>query len=266
MTRQESPAQPALHLRRLGKGRPALALHCSLAQGGVWAALASGLPGWQLLAPDMPGHGRSPDWDGKADYHAVTTAAVAGLLADIAGPAPLIGHSFGATVALRLALEHPGAVSRLVLFEPVLFCAADALAFERHMAAHEAFGAALQAGDARRAAAEFQAIWGTGQAYAELPMPQQVYIADRIGLIGAQNPALIDDIAGLLAPGRLEGLDIPVLLLRGDASPPVIAAIHAELARRLPRAAQSVVRGAGHMLPITHAAECAARVRDFLER
>jgi len=118
-----------LHLRMFGTGpRPVLALHCSLAHGGAWTAVAARLPGCRLLAPDLPGHGLSPDWAGPGDYHDATTRAVGSLLGALAqdGPVDLLGHSFGATVALRLALQRPELVRSLMLVEPVLFAAARA--------------------------------------------------------------------------------------------------------------------------------------------
>ncbi len=96
-----------LHLRVLGEGaRPVLALHCSLAHGGAWAGVAGKLPGRRLLAPDLPGHGKSPDWADPGDYHDAATRAVLAILEAAArdGPVDVMGHSFGATVALRLGL------------------------------------------------------------------------------------------------------------------------------------------------------------------
>lgn len=256
-----------LPLREFGVGRPVLALHCSLAHGGAFAGLSAALEGWQVIAPDLPGHGRSPQWAGKGDLHDEATRGALDLLRGFGRPVPVIGHSFGATVALRLALEMPDLVERLVLFEPVLFSAARAAggpAFRDHLQGHSAFAEALRAGDRRAAAAAFQAIWGTGQAFDQLPENQQNYITDRIHLIEAQNSVLIDDNASLLDHGRLESLGLPVLLVEGASSPPIIGAIHDELARRLPQVSRARVDGAGHMLPITHAADCAALIRNFL--
>ena len=145
-----------LHLRTFGNGpRPAVALHCSLAQGGVWAGLAARLPGAAMLAPDLPGHGRSPNWDGVGDFHSLATRAV---LAVIDAPCDLIGHSFGATVALRIALERPDLVRTLTLIEPVLFAAARAAgapAFAMFQAENAVFAAYCHAGNMRAAAAAF---------------------------------------------------------------------------------------------------------------
>lgn len=260
----------ATHWRVFGQGdSQALALHCSLAHQGAWAGLAQGLPRLSITAPDLLGHGRSADWDGMADFHSLATRQAMGLLATLPdGPVHLIGHSFGATVALRMALEDMDRIASLTLFEPVLFCAARAAggpAFADLLAAFAPFEAALNAGDDAAAAEHFQTIWGRGERFSDLPEGQRRYITERIGLIAAQNATLLEDAAGILSYGRLEGLGVPVLLLQGAESPAVIDAINAELARRLPQVTRATVAGAGHMLPITHPAESAALVAEFLE-
>lgn len=254
--------------RHFGTGaRAVLALHCSLAHGGAWSALATHLPGTTLIAPDLPGHGKAPDWDGRADLHTLATRETMALLRET-GPVDVIGHSFGATIALRAALEDPDLICSLTLIEPVLFCAARAAGWPGwagYIAEHAPFAADLAAGRPEDAARQFQAIWGAGQAWEDTPPRQRAYITARIHLIPAQNPTLIDDAAGLLAPWRLESLGIPTMLLEGAESPPIIAAINDELSRRLPQVTRATIPGAGHMGPITHAALCAGPIAAHLE-
>jgi pimeloyl-ACP methyl ester carboxylesterase len=84
--------------------------HSAWAQHSRWFAHH----GFSVLAPDMPGHGRSP---GPA---LATIAAMAdwtaGLL-DAAGTAKaqLVGHSMGSLIALETAARHPAKVSALSL-------------------------------------------------------------------------------------------------------------------------------------------------------
>lgn len=248
-----------LSVRRFGTGREVLALHCSLAHGGAWSGVAAHLPGLTVLAPDLPGHGRSPDWDGQSDLHTLTTWECLALLPE--APVDLIGHSFGATVALRMALERPEAIRSLTLIEPVLFAAARAAgdpAWRQNLRALQPFATAIAAGDRMAAAAAFQAVWGVS--FSDMAAPQRDYLAARIHLIAAVDPTLQQDTAGLLAFGRLEALGLPVLLVEGATSPPVIAAIQTELQRRLPQVTRTVVPGAGHMSPLTHPAEVAALI------
>ena len=92
----------------------------------------------------------------------------------------------------------------------------------------------------------------------------QDYIIARIGLIVAADPALEGDTAGLLGHGRLEALGVPVLLIEGQRSPPVIGVIQSELARRLPQARRVVIEGAAHMVPVTHAMQVAALIATHI--
>jgi pimeloyl-ACP methyl ester carboxylesterase len=97
-----------------------------------------------------------------------------------------------------------------------------------------------------------------------MPTAQRLALADRIRLIPAGAPAIVEDNAGLLRPGALDPVRMPVLLIEGGSSPPVIAAIQSGLAGRLPQARRAVVVGAGHMLPITHPHQVAEEIRRFL--
>ncbi len=215
-----------------------------------------------MLAFDLPGHGRSGDWRGEGDYHALSAAIAADFCTP---PRHVIGHSLGATIALRLALERPGLVKSLVLIEPVLFAAARGrAAFRAEEEASRPFVAALERGEHEAAARAFTRRWGSGVPWEALPAAQRQYMAARIGLIPATRAVLYEDAAGLLAPGRPEAVECPVLLLEGERSPPVIGEIGAVLGARLPEVRRQRIAGAGHMLPVTHAAEAAREIRAFI--
>ena len=253
-----------------GGARPVLALHCSLAHSGAWAGLAGALHGVTITALDQPGHGHSADWDGREDIHSLTTRISVAMAETLGagGPVDLMGHSFGGTVALRIALERPDLVRSLTLVEPVIFAAARAAgdpAWGPFHASHLAVAALIRQGDLAGAAAMFHAAWGTGDAFADLPQRQKDYILHRIPMIAQQNPVLLDDAAGLLRYMGLEALGVPVLLIEGADSPPVIAAVQAELARRLANVRRLVVPGAGHMVPITHPGAIAGAVQAHLD-
>ncbi len=245
---------------RAGAGvAPDLMIHCSLARHTALLPLVRARRQPAVLF-DLPGHGQSADWTKGADFHAATTDIATKLLPD--APVHLVGHSFGGTVALRVALENPGRVRALTLIEPVLFAAARGT---REHAAHEAefapFIAAVQAGERMRAAEMFRGIWGEGD-WPDLPERIKAQLAKRIHLITLADPAIAEDNAGLLDAGRLEALDIPVTLVRGRETRPVVGAIHAALAARLPQARDHVIAGAGHMVPLTHASAVAAVMPD----
>ena len=178
------------------------------------------------------------------------------------GKADVVGHSFGAVVALRVALDRPDLVRRLVLYEPVLFAAARGTPeHEAHVRRHEAiFGQ----NDAAARARAFHAEWGGGRPWEDLPQEQRTYILERADLPLLQRPAISDDATGILEAGGLESLDRPVLLMTGAESPPVVSVVADRLAARLPDARRAVLPGMGHMGPITHAEALAGTIAPFL--
>ncbi len=244
-------------------GAPALMLHCMLGRARDWQGLLGAMV-TPLAARgfDLPGHGRSSPWDGASELHALCTS----LARDRCAPGHVvIGHSFGATVALRLALEGASALRALVLIEPVLFAAAHGTSEASEEALHAAALAECFArGDLRATARGFLARWGAGPPFDSLPREAQARIAGRMPMVMATTALLRDDHAGLLRPGGLEGQDLPVMLLRGARSPRITAIINHRLAHRLARAERDEIAGAGHMVPITHPHETAERIDRFL--
>ncbi len=250
-----------------GGARPVLALHCSLAHSGAWSGLAERLEGVTLTAIDQIGHGKAAAWDGVADLHAEAAASSVAMAAKLGQgrPIDLFGHSFGGTVALRMALMRPDLVRSLTLVEPVIFAAAIAdPAYATFRARHLDFASLILSGDREAALRMFHGDWGNGEPLEAMPARTRDYLSDRIHLIEAQNPVLLDDAAGLLRPGGLEGVRVPVLLIDGADSPPIIAAVHRALARRLPKVARLSVAGAGHMVSITHAGDVTPVVQAHL--
>jgi pimeloyl-ACP methyl ester carboxylesterase len=99
-----------------GQGPPLILVHGLGGAAANWTELAPLLASsHRLLVPDLPGHGGSGALPGVSGLEpfADRVAAVAereGML-----PAPVVGHSLGGMVVLRLALRRPEAVQALVL-------------------------------------------------------------------------------------------------------------------------------------------------------
>lgn len=74
---------------------------------------------YRVLVPDMPGYGRSSKGIDKSDPFGCLAGAMRGLLDELSiSTAHLIGNSYGGAAALRLALDTPGRVGKLVLMGP----------------------------------------------------------------------------------------------------------------------------------------------------
>lgn len=74
---------------------------------------------FRVIVPDMPGYGRSTKTLDQSDPFGCLADAIRGLL-DVLGleKAHLVGNSYGGAAALRLALDTPHRVDRLVLMGP----------------------------------------------------------------------------------------------------------------------------------------------------
>ncbi|MBA2461438.1 MAG: alpha/beta fold hydrolase [Actinobacteria bacterium] len=102
-----------------GSGDPLLLLHGLGGAAANWIELLpSALERYRVLAPDLPGHGRSGRLPACADVTAFADV-VAGLVErEAAAPALVAGHSFGGLIALRLAERRPDLVRGLLLAAP----------------------------------------------------------------------------------------------------------------------------------------------------
>ncbi len=254
----------ALYSRTFGSGpRKAVALHCSLAHSGAWRGVASHLEDeLTITALDLPGHGKSPVWGGYGD---LTHETLKALLPLITEPVDLIGHSFGGVLSLLIALEKPEMVRSLSLFEPVLMAVAREDAPEehqwnsRHMAEINGY---IDAGDPAMGARLFLRVWGDGRPWDRLPEELQKTATRLIPFIGASQPALSDDNANLIP--RLGQINVPCVLMDGGQSPALMKTVQDGLAARIPNARRVTFESAGHMGPITHAAEVAAEIRKTM--
>jgi pimeloyl-ACP methyl ester carboxylesterase len=106
-----------------GKGSPVIVAHCSSASHKEWLPLIEQLePEWRVLAPDFIGYGQSDPWpEGKIFTGQADLAVLLQLAKKAKKPVHLVGHSYGAAMALEAARELGPKVQSLTLVEPVSF-------------------------------------------------------------------------------------------------------------------------------------------------
>jgi pimeloyl-ACP methyl ester carboxylesterase len=101
-------------------------LHGILEQGASWDAVADRLAaqGYQVIAPDLRGHGRSAHAGPDGGYQLIDFLGdMDSLTQEFStpqAPVALVGHSMGAVLSVVLASLRPERFSRLVLVEPVV--------------------------------------------------------------------------------------------------------------------------------------------------
>lgn len=251
--------------------RPALALHCMMGSGNSWGSIADLLDGRvEMHTADLPGHGKSPGWaPGGGRFADVAMAdlrerLVALTAASADGRVDLIGHSFGAILALRLAVETPDRVRSLSLIEPVMFAALPPEARDPdgllgNLERMEAEG------DRTGSTAAFLCYWD-GPDLTALPASARDQMIRQMAGVLDTMADLYEDCGGILRPGGLEALSAPVMLISGARSAPVIPAIAEALAQRLPDVGRASVPDARHMAPLTHPRQVAGLIAVNLDR
>lgn len=240
---------PAGSTRVLSSGRagapPLVLLPGGGATAAVWSANAAALSTeFRLRAPDLPG---------DAGFTTVPVADAAGVcrwLDGVVGRAPvdLVGHSYGAWVALTYALSAPGRVRRLVLLDPTNI-------FAGFSPAYLARAVPTLLRPSRRRTVALLAWETRGRT---LP-PAWAALAG----LAAERPS-----SGKLVTGPRPDagrLTTPTLVLLAGRSRAHDVARVAERAGRLPSVTTSVIPGATHhSLPFDPAADVNRALLEFL--
>jgi pimeloyl-ACP methyl ester carboxylesterase len=99
-------------------GVPLVLLHGLGASADTWRLLAEHLYNqYLLIAFDLRGHGQSDHPESGYDLETVAEDVIRGMAELGLGQVALVGHGWGARVALVLAAKHPALISHLVLVD-----------------------------------------------------------------------------------------------------------------------------------------------------
>lgn len=109
-----------------GTGVPILLLHGLASSRRFWDLVVPGLVGSPVIALDQRGHGDSDRPDGPYDGATVVADVLTALDALGISRAVVVGHSWGASTALRLAADAPERVLAVVAIDGGLGSARDA--------------------------------------------------------------------------------------------------------------------------------------------
>lgn len=258
-----------IHAQTVGTGpRPALAIHCMLGSAEIWTPVLAPL-GDTITATtfDLPGHGQSAPWEADGtpgSYQALATRIAASF---IDRPVDLIGHSFGASVALRIAAGAPEAIRSLTLVEPVLFSSVRGTpVWEEWSERQNHLDALIAQGRFEDAARSFMAVWGAGVPWDALPQKQRERFTRQMPIVENVSQANFTDPADIIRAGGFEAIDAPVMLIYGQRSPDICPAVCEAIAARLPDVGVAAIPGAGHMAPLTHARQVSDLIAMNLER
>jgi magnesium chelatase accessory protein len=250
-----------------GSGPTVALLHGYGGAASNWVLVAPWLAErYRVVVPDLPGHGGSSALPGPPERVDPYAERLASLLD---GPAVLVGHSFGAVVALRLAARRPELVRGLVL-AGAAGIASSTRSAERTLT----FVSIVQPG---------KRIVRFRRAFSRNPFLRKL----AFGTVSVVDPRGLDPLAaaGFLAGSALHSdirsagdalvrtdpridlaaVSCPALVLHGarDAQVPVRDAL--EYARRL-RAPLRVIADCGHLLIGERPEAVVDAVAGFLDR
>lgn len=161
-TERIAVGEATVFVRHGGEGPPVVLLHGHPRTSATWHRVAPLLVerGFTVVCPDLRGYGRSRGPAPSADHAAHAKRAVANdvlaVMRHLGHPRfALAGHDRGSYAALRLALDHPDAVSQVALM--------DCLPISEHLS---------------RITAEFATRWWHWFFFAQPDVPERVINAD----------------------------------------------------------------------------------------
>ena len=255
-------------IREAGTGPGVVCIHANASSSAQWRDLMELLSGnHRVLAPDSYGSGKSPDWHSDRKITLQDEVNFIKPVFELAGsPFTLVGHSYGAAVALIAALANPGRIRALAMYEPTLFALVDAQSPQPNGVdgirnAVYAAGEALDVGDRDAAAGHFIDFWmGTGS-WSATPSQRKPAIAESIANVRRWSHALLAEPTTVDA---FAALDIPILYMLGGSSPESAHAVARVLLPVLRGARVVEFPGLGHMAPVTHPQVINAEIAKFL--
>ena len=241
------------HVQEAGAGPVLLLLHGTGAATHSWRDMLQPLAQhFRVIAPDLPGHGFTKGRLPNGLTMPGVARAVTGLLGELdAEPALIVGHSAGASIAIRMALDGLARPAGIVGIAPALlpfpgiaqhlFPTMAKLLFVNPFAPHIFASVARGSGAVERflARSTGSTIDGEGiAAYAKL-FATPAHCAGAIGMMADWE----------LVPLKrdLPKLAVPTLVLHGekDVAIPVSAAL--ESVALIPDCALEVLPGLGHL-------------------
>ena len=254
-----------LHYVERGKGVPVVFVHGTGSEYGAWNAhLGPFAESYRAIAYSR--RYNSPNTNKVQPKHSPLVEAedLAALIKKLdLGKVHIVGHSYGAYIALILAVKHPEQIRSLTLGEPPAAFSGDGPDKGREKMLRDA-QAAFAKGDkegAMRAFSEFIEP-GLYEKFPEAIRKQQLQNTLELEVWAA---------AGDVYPGldreAVRKIDVPVLLLSGEKSPRFFKQIEEELERLLPEKGRQhiIIRNAHHGMLFQSPEECREAILKFIK-
>ena len=212
--------------REAGSGPPIVLVHGLGLSADLWVRNAPVLAseGFRVLAPDLPGFGRTAGPVAGLDVHAQADALRKWAEVVEVGPAVYVGHSLSCQTILQLAAERPGEVAALALAAPtgdgtsVRRLVSQAIGLARDVP-RESIKLAMLVAEAYLRAGPLRVLrtWRLGARHDPLPLLAGIPVPSVV-ILGENDPVVDHEFARALAAGLPNGS----LVLIPDGSHAVI--------------------------------------------
>lgn len=236
-----------------GKGPVVVLIHGVGLRAEAWNAQIDALAqDYRVVAVDMPGHGESP----RFTEHP-TLASYSGRIAGyIDEPATVIGHSFGAMIALDLAIRHPEKITGVAALNAIYRRSPDA------RAAVLARAGSLDGVSVADPAAPLDRWFGPDPSGERNACEHWLRTVDPAGYRDAYRVFAQEDGPG---DSDLQALHCPALFLTGGREPNSTPAMSEQMAALAPQGRAEILTDAAHMAPMTHGPEVNRVLTGFLK-
>lgn len=255
-----------IHYRETGSGSPLVMLHGTGPGASGWSNFQLTVPAFagdhRVIVPDLPRYGKSSKVAIRGPRLTLLSGIIARFMDQVgAERADFIGNSMGGQVAMKLAIDQPARVRRLVAIGSPPLRASS-------MSPSPAEGIRMIEGYYK----------GSGPSPEKMRAIVQALVYDQRfateEVIQARYEASVDPeaIAANAGPpwekenleGQLERLQAPVLLIWGQDDRFAHLDIALRMVRELVNARLLVFSRCGHWAQVEHAAEFNSAVRSFL--
>jgi len=244
-----------------------LCIHSFASSSVQYQSLALRLaPGFQVRTADLYGHGSTPPWAEQRRFTLADEAAPLAALLPADGAAHLVGHSYGAAVALRIADANRARVRSLTLYEPAIWgtlshlLPGEAATREIETLRDETIDL-IDRGRLEAATERFIDYWAGAGTWAATPEQRRPKL---VATVRSLRAAWIATFVEQWSAAALRSLEMPCLLLTGARSTAAARCAIDLLRDLLPAATVIEFEALGHLGPVTHPHVVDATIEAFL--
>ena len=240
----------------------------SCSTGSAWRPVISALNGrFRCVTTSLLGYGgtterrtaRNPSIAHEAEL-------IEAVIQQAGGPVHLVGHSFGGLASLAVALRARVPLESLTIMEAPAVSILREIGEYRHYRTFremsDAYFAAFRGGD-REAISSMIDFYGGSGTFAAWPSRVRAYAVEttHVNILDWASAYAFE-----LSPSMLAGVDIPVMVVRGEESQPAVKRANELLSIYIKDASLVTTKGAAHFMILTHPEDAARAVADHITR